>query len=258
MPRDEEVVAIEQVMDLFATEALLALEKADRPAERLAEQWQRLGLDELQLSDSEAQQHLAAAVAGAPMDSSDLRREYRDSYGRSHVPPLADQWLDESLTRLARAGVLRDVVATGTKLKVSEPLRKAADDLVREGMQLLEGRRFLDHQQTAPLPGRKAQILGYATALTACTAYGTAVQSLSQPIPVQAVLLAPALVYLTARYRNLERDWMVGRHNQVTPAKDQLADARWDAADAVDAAAQPTRADTRVIRAARREAGPSR
>lgn len=175
----EQLQAADQVMNLFAQESLLALkayedsfpadapDRAQKVGERLAYHWNRYGLDEVtpgkDCGDAQRVLWAAAKIASDPASrglrtsaaegvakpgtiarlSADLNRRFGDSLP---VPPPG-QWLDESLSRLAKASVLQDVVRLEAKVAVdvsrdaqqaspNESAQQAAADFVRQGQRL--------------------------------------------------------------------------------------------------------------------------
>lgn len=189
MTGQDEREAAQQVVDLFAAEALLALDKLQRldarqAADRLVYWWQRLRMDDVRLDGTDAEQILTmaveqsfdpendfglsladatteagnrAALEGRPTPSkgiADFRKDFEHAYGgQASVPAQDDEWLAQSMSRLARAAVLRDVVAQGAQVEFREPVRAAADRLVEQARQLMDS-RTQQSQQPGPASAR--------------------------------------------------------------------------------------------------------
>jgi hypothetical protein len=174
--RRAELKAAGEVMDLFAREAVIALDlyveslPPGRPleaGERFALLWRESGLHEVEFPNpTDSQRILRAAyglsqtssqrpltVAGATRDASlagrpvtegieDLRRDLEDSYGDSLEVPEPGEWLKQSLGRLAKASVVRDAVQLGAAVRLLSPAaREQVDNLVQQGLRLKDARR---------------------------------------------------------------------------------------------------------------------
>jgi hypothetical protein len=174
--RRAELKAAGEVMDLFAREAVLALDRyveslpPGRPleaGERFAGLWRESGLHKVEFPNpTDSQRILRAAyglsqtssqrpltVAGATRDASlagrpvtwgieHLRRDLEDSYGDSLEVPEPGEWLKQSLGRLAKASVVRDAVQLGAAVRLLSPAaREQADNLVQQGLRLKDARR---------------------------------------------------------------------------------------------------------------------
>jgi hypothetical protein len=302
-PTRDELAAAQQVVDLFAAEALLALDRyersfpaqatdqARRTADRLAYWWRKLDLDDVRLDPdgSDAEQILAAAadlsldpdnhwglsleeasaqaVNRAAMDGrtmptttvADLRKEFDDAYGgRAGVPARDDEWLGQSLTRLGRACVLRDVIAEGAQVRVSQPLRQAADDLVRQGQQFMDDRRHLARKQEAPID-RRPTLLRQARITGAFFAYSAGVGLTGAPLWAEVAMRVPALALYVKGTTDAWRDHDQAVATRLDPAQAQLRSVRKGIADSLDTAPPATRRDTRSLRNSHnRPGGPSR
>jgi hypothetical protein len=303
-PSRDELVAAGQVVDLFAAEALLALDRYERsfPAEatdqarqtadRLAHWWRKLDMDAarvdpegtdaeqilaaaadlsldpenhsgLSLEEASAQASNRAAMEGRTPPSTsitDLRKAFDDAYGgRVDLPTQHDVWLAQSLTRLARASVLRDVVAEGAQVKVSAPLRQAADDMVRQGRQLMDDRQDLARRHEA-WADQQEGIKDQAAFTSLYVAYSLAVVGQVE-IPVWAHLAAhaPALaLYLKATIDNLKAH-SGDVETRLDPAQAQLRSVRGDLIGNLDTSPPATRRDNGAPRkAANRRTGPGR
>jgi hypothetical protein len=300
-PSRDELVAAQQVVDLFASEALLALDRFERSfpaaatgrerevADRLAYWWQKLELDDVRVDPegSDAEQVLAAAadlsldpenhwgvsleeasaqalnraaMEGRTMPATtvaDLRRNFDEAYGgRADVPDRDDEWLAQSLTRLARASVLRDVIAEGARVRLSEPVRAAADELVRQGQQLMDDRRELAVQQAKPADTR-GSFLRHVRNFAGFTAYSTAVGLTDAPVWAQVALNAPAGALFLASWRE-QQDQAAAFDRRLDPAQAQLRSVRTDLINNLDGPSPLTRRDTRALRGPNRPTGPSR
>ncbi|NUS00418.1 MAG: hypothetical protein HOV67_34780, partial [Kribbellaceae bacterium] len=286
-PSHDELAAAQQVVDLFATEALLALDryeqsfpadapdKARRLADRLAHWWQRLELDDVLLHrpDSDAEQILvkaaelsldpdndrgvsveeasaqainAAAIAGRPLPAKsiqDFRKEFADAYGgRAQEPDWDDTWLAESLVRLRRASVLRDVVAAGSRVRVSAPLREAADDLVRQGQRLMDSRMALARRQEEPV-SRREPLLRSARDAAALLAWDVTVNLTGAPLWADVALKAPALAVYVKSVTDAWRDHDHSVATRLHPAQAQLRAVRKNLTDTLDTQSPASRRD---------------
>jgi hypothetical protein len=302
-PGRDELAAAQQVVDLFATEAVLALDryeqsfpadapdKARRTADRLAHWWQRLDLDDVRpdLAGTDAEQILAkaaelsldpennwgvsieeasaqaindASVEGRPLPAKgieDFRKEFADAYGGGAQEPARDDtWLAESLVRFRRASVLRDVVAEGARIRVSKPLREAADELVRQGQRLMDGRVDLARRQEAPI-SRREVFMRQAANTSALLVWDVGVDMTGAPFWAEAALKVPAVgVYVKATVEAW-RDHDQAVATRLDPAQAELRAVRKDLTDALDTQSPATRRDHRALRdAADRRSGPSR
>ncbi|WP_432876388.1 hypothetical protein ACQPYH_26265 [Kribbella sp. CA-245084] len=291
-PSRDELAAAQQVVDLFAAEALLALDRyersfpaaaTDKPrrtADRLAHWWRRLDVDDVRLDPhgTDAEQILAkavemsvdpdnewgvsleeasaqavnqAAIEGRTLPVSsiaDLRKQFDDAYGgRADVPSRDDEWLARSLTRFARASVLRDVVAEGAHVRVSGPLREAADDLVRQGQQLMDDRMNLARRQEAPT-SRREVLLRQARMTSAFFAYTMAVGLTGAPMWAELAMKVPALAVYAKGTSDAWMDHSNAVATRLDPAQAQLRSVRTGLADGLDTPAPATRRDTRALR----------
>jgi hypothetical protein len=175
--RPEELRAAKAIMDLFAQEAVVALDdlersfssetpdKAVRVGEEFARLWRGYGLDEVTFGPdpTDAQRILVAAaniatapdsqgltVQGAVAEAqkaterplsdtvAQLRSGFQQTFGDELPVPRPREWLEQSLSRVAKSAVLRDVVSLGAEVKVSPEVRQAADNLVQQGLELDE------------------------------------------------------------------------------------------------------------------------
>ncbi|MEV5967718.1 hypothetical protein AB0L70_38480 [Kribbella sp. NPDC051952] len=296
---EDDVAAAETVMDLLATEALLALDKFERrapsddparsqeTANLLKYCWKELRLDEVELSQaSDAQRILVAAahlahdpenkwgvtLQGATIRAKadtffarqgelkkgieDFRQDFEDSYGGRATVPNGQEWLQQSLTRLARASVLRDVVAVGAKVQMSTPVQKAADNLVQHGQKLTADRNRLAARQAAVDRGHFLAQQGSLTA--GYIAYATSIDLTPTPEWVQMVLKAPAAAYMFVRTLEIwrQRDDV---YDRVDSAQAQLRSVRTNATESLDGDNPFGRRDARTLGTARpRKDGPSR
>jgi hypothetical protein len=302
-PSRDELAAAQQVVDLFATEALLAIDRyeqsfpadvpdqARRTADRVAHWWQRLGLDEVRpdragtdaeqilaktaemslnpdnkwgvsLEEASAQAISDASIEGRPLPVKgieDFRREFADAYGgRAQEPDWDDTWLTESLIRYRRASVLRDVVAEGAKVRVSEPLRAAADELVRQGQQLMDGRMDLARRQGTPI-SRREPLLRHARDTAALLVWDVGVGMTGAPLWADVALKAPALAVYVQSISDTWRDHARAVVSRLDPAQAQLRAVRKDLADTLDTESPATRRDHRALRnTTPRHPGPTR
>ncbi|RZT11894.1 hypothetical protein EV649_7550 [Kribbella sp. VKM Ac-2569] len=291
-PSRDELVAAQQVVDLFAAEALLAIDRYEqsfpagapdkerRTADRLAHWWRKLELDDVRLDPegTDAEQILVAAsdlaldpenhwglsleeasaqaVNRAAMDGrtmpttsiADLRKSFESAYGgRVDLPDREDEWLAQSLTRLARASVLRDVIAEGAQIRVSEPLRAAADDLVRQGQQLMDDRLHLARRQEAPV-SRRPLIARQARITSMYFAYSAGVELTGAPLWADLLMKTPATAVLFKETRDAWREHDHAVATRLDPAQAQLRSVRKGIADSLDTPTPATRRDTRAIR----------
>lgn len=296
-PGRDELAAAQQVTELFATEALLALDRfersfpADDPnqprqtADRLAHWWRELRLDDARvggdgsdagrilataaelaldpsnewgvtIEEATSQANLRASVSGEHLLATgieDFRRDFEDSYGgRADVPPRADEWMKQSLTRLARAAVLRDVVALGVKVKVSEPLQAAADQLVEQGRRLMDDRRELAARQAEKPGGRGAYVASQAKLMAMYWLYSVSVEVTGMPDWAELALQAPvgaAMFYQVLKNGQERGDALATR---LDPAQAQLRSVRTDLIDGLGQRSPIDRRDARTINVARK------
>lgn len=291
-PSRDELVAAQQVVDLFAAEALLAIDRYEqsfpssapdkerRTADRLAHWWRKLELDDVRLDPegTDAEQILVAAsdlaldpenhwglsleeasaqaVNRAAMDGrtmptttiADLRKNFESAYGgRVDLPDRDDEWLAQSLTRLARASVLRDVIAEGAQVRVSEPLRAAADDLVRQGQQLMDDRLDLARRQEAPISRRPLRAQ-QAKITSMYFAFCTGVELTGAPLWADLLMKTPATAVFFKETRDAYREHDHAVATRLDPAQAQLRSVRKGIADSLDTPTPATRRDTRAIR----------
>ncbi|WP_329000645.1 hypothetical protein OHA18_40200 [Kribbella sp. NBC_00709] len=288
---------------MFATEALLALDRYERSfpatatgqarqtADRLAYWWRRLELDGVRLDPegTDAEQILVAAadlsldpenewglsleeasaqaVNRAAMEGrtmpvtsvADLRKDFDDAYGeRVDLPVRADDWLAQSLTRVARASVLRDVIAEGAQVRVSAPLRQTADEMVRQGRQLMDDRLDLARGQETPI-NRRAAFMQQARLTSAYALYSLGVDFTGAPLWADLALKAPAFALYLKESRDAWRDHSHAVESRLDPAQAQLRSVRNDLIGTLGTDPPATRRDNRVLRnAANRRPGPDR
>jgi hypothetical protein len=293
-PTRDEIVAAQQVVDLFATEALLALDRyeqafpADAPdrerrvADRLAHWWRKLELADVRLDrgGTDAEQILAKAVEvaldrdnewglnleeAAALTTSeasiegrrvpdrglaDFRKEFLEAYGgRAGEPSYDDTWLAESLTRFARASLLRDVVEAGAKVRASEPLRAAADVLVEQGRQLMDDRLDLARSREKPV-SRLSALTRQASASALYTTYAAGVTMIGAPMWANLALKTPALAVLTKASMDIWRDHRESVRTRNEPAQAQLRVDRDDMVRTLGVEPPATRRDLRALRKA--------
>jgi hypothetical protein len=280
------------VVDLFAGEALLALDryersfpadapdKARRTADRLAYWWRQLELDDVRLdrAGTDSEQILAkaadlsldpdnkwgvslqeasalamseASIEGRPLPTTsieDLRKDFTDAYGGSAGEPAQDSaWLAESLTRFGRASVLRDVIAASAKVRVSEPLREAADDLVRQGQQLMDNRLDLARSHERPI-NRREVFARQARATSAYFAYSLGVNLTGAPLWADVAMKAPALGLYIKETRDAWRDHAQTVASRHDPAQAQLRSVRTNLVNTLSTPPPTTRRDTKALR----------
>jgi hypothetical protein len=289
-PSRDELAAARQVVDLFASEALLALDRYERSfpksetdsarqvGDRLAYWWQKLELDDVRPDPrgSDAEQILSAAgglsvdpenkwgvsieyasayannlavVDGRTMPTTtidDLRARFDQAYGgQASVPGRADDWLAQSLTRFARSSALRDVLAEGARVEASEPLRAAADELVRQGQRLMDDRRGLAVQRETPA---KRSFGVNARNFAGYWAYGTALSLTGAPFWAQVAMNTPATAMLLHSWYEQHEQ----RKHRLDPAQAQLRSVRTDLIKNLDEAGAVTQRSTRAVRGAGR------
>lgn len=289
MTGQDERAAAQQVVALFAAEALLALDRLQRldarqAADRLAHWWQKLRMDDVGLDGTDAEQILAmaaeqsldpendfglsladatteadnrAALEDRPLPSkgiADFRKDFEQAYGgQANVPAQDDDWLAQSLTRLARAAVLRDVVAQGAQVEFSEPVRAAADQLVEQGRQLMDNRT---QQPQQPGPTSARAIYGRQAGLVAAFGvYCGGVQMTGAPPWAQAAMdLTGFAILVHETDKNRRAVQTVG--NPGLDPQAQLRSVRADLINTLDTPTPTTRRDTRALR--RPSTGPNR
>lgn len=291
-PGRDERAAAQQVVELFAAEALLALDRYERSfpaaapdkprrtADRLAHWWRKLDLDDVRLDPdgTDAEQILAkaaelaldpdndwgvsleeasaqavndAAIEGRTLPVSgvaDLRKQFDEAYGgRADIPSRDDEWLARSLTRFARASVLRDVVAEAAHVRVSAPLRAAADDIVRQGQQLMDDRLSLARRRESPV-SRREVVLRQARMTSAFFAYTVGVNLAGAPLWAELAMKAPALAVYVKGTSDAWLDHSNAVATRLDPAQAQLRSVRKGLTDGLDTPTPATRRDTRVLR----------
>ncbi|MEU4192236.1 hypothetical protein AB0E69_10075 [Kribbella sp. NPDC026611] len=303
-PVPGEVEAAQRVVSLFATEALLALDRyeqmfpADSPAQpretadELAFWWRELKLDKAQIeplagqdrSESAAEQilEMAAELAldrdnkwGVTIEEAtaqaqnraankleampargieDFRQELTEAYGgQVQLPEDADRWLGESLTRLGQAALLRDVVATGARVRVSEPTRQAAAELVQEGRRL-RNERLKVAATAARKPGTHSVVPHLARINAAYFTYSLGYHAAGLPPWANIALGTPATAmffhstFKTLRESAESADRQQVHEHRLESAQAQLSSVRNDLAGKLGdgAAALPGR-DARAI-----------
>jgi hypothetical protein len=162
------VAGARQVMDLFATQTLAALAAMEHHqpdakrelADRLLTSWRELELDDVAMGSypTDAQRVLAAAVeiaredgeltveaavaranqGASPKEMTSLKAVLDAYPGQfSTTRGNSDSQLRDSLTMLAQAGALRDVVQLGARVTVTEETRRTAEDMVKLGYDLV-------------------------------------------------------------------------------------------------------------------------
>ncbi|MGW6196754.1 hypothetical protein ACWF0M_11470 [Kribbella sp. NPDC055110] len=298
-----ELTATRRVVELFATEALLALDRYEQSlpadatdrgrqtADRFAHWWKRLEMDDawrgtggtdaeqilakaadlaldpdnhegLRVEEAAAEAKMIAEFRGRPTTMKgidDFRREFDTAYGgTADVPSSGDEWLAQSLTRLARASVLRDVVTRGAKVQFSQPLRDTADELVRQGQRLVESRDELAVQQQAAADV-EASDRGRPWLIAACAAYGVGVSTSGAPPAAQFAMIVPALAVTLSQ---TIKAWDAKQNpvgSGLDPAQAQLRSVRTDLTNTLDTPPPATRHDTRALRSTQNRPGtPSR
>lgn len=291
-PSRDELAAAQQVVGMFASETLLALERYEQSfpaattdrarhvADRLAHWWRRLELDGvrldvegtdaeqvlvaaadlsldpknewgLSLEEASAQAVNRAAIEGRTLPATsiaDLRKEFDDAYGgRANLPVRDDDWLAQSLTRLARASVLRDVIAEGAQVRVSAPLRQAADEMVRQGRQLMDDRLDLARRQEAPI-SRRAAFMQQARLTSTYALYSLGVDLTGAPLWADLALKAPAFALYLKETRDAWQDHSDAVATRLDPAQAQLRSVRNDLIGTLSTDPPTTRRDNRALR----------
>jgi hypothetical protein len=286
-----QLVPARQVVDMFATEALLALDRygkslpagaPDGPqqtADRFAHWWRRLRLDDawrgaggtdaeqilakaaelaldpgndagLSAEEAAAQANSVAAYKGRPMPLkaiADFRRDFAAAYGGKADLPEPEQWLVQSLTRLARASVLRDVVARGAQVQLSQPLRDAADDLARQGRELMDARRELGVRQQAQA-GRESEARRGIWTVAGCVAYSLGVTATGAPPLAQLAMIAPALAVTVSETAKSWDALQAPAGPGLDPAQAELRSVRTDLVNTLSTPPPTTRRDTKALR----------
>lgn len=316
MKRRDELAAAQQVVDLFATEALLALDRYAKSVpsygpnkhagEMVARWWRKLRMDDVQLGDGTGSERVLAAAADISLDPDnhegldirmafyhannragpegrreakdlwEIRDDFKDAYGgQASEPSDHEEWFAQSLTRLARATVLRDVITQGAQVRVSEPLRAAADELVAQGRQLMKSQHELASRQAAATrqasapAGRGSAFRRQVGLLAALAAYSTAIDLSGAPLWADIAMKTPAgALYI--------REVLKDRHDQqnetleewpdrqttvgsaLDPAQAQLRSVRTDLINNLDAATPATRRATGTSRPTNRPTTPGR
>jgi hypothetical protein len=301
MRRSAERAAAQQVVDMFATEALLALDKvpaygASRQSARLlADWWRKLRMDDVQPGDGSGPEHILVAAAEISLDPDnrgldlreavlrandradlearprpekdlwELRQDFEDAYGgQASVPARHEEWLAQSLTRVARAALVRDVIAQGARVRVSEPLRAAAEEVVRQGHHVTKARQQLAAHQAAARAepsapaGRGSAYARQAGLLVALAAYGATVDMSGAPLWAQIALKTPVgAAYVAGTLKN----WSAQQNTIGTaldPAQAQLRSVRRDLITSLDAPTPATAGTTRGLPGTDRRAGRDR
>jgi hypothetical protein len=282
-PGDDELAAARQVVDVFATESLLALDKysqsipadatdqARQTADRLATWWRRLKMDDallgadptdaeqilmkaadlsldpendfgLSLEDAAEQADMQTGLESRPAlrkGMADFRREFDEAYGgQAGVPSRADEWLEASLTRLARASLLRDVIAEGSRVQVDQPTRDAADQVVRQGQQFIGGQDRLAADRAAP-DARREAVGRQARSMLGLAAYSAGVVMSGAPPLATFAMSAPVGPILLARTVSNWRAYRDAPPPGVDPAQAQLRSVRADLINTLDSSTPP-------------------
>jgi hypothetical protein len=268
-------------------------DRPQQVAARLAFWWRKLRLDEAQLdprvpeltpggSDAEQILEMAGELAIDPDNKwglivaeatsqaqalaaiehrdvplrgiAELRKEFQEAYnGGLTLPSDPNDWLGQSLARLGRAAVLRDVVALGAQVRVSKPTREAADALVAEGQRLIDERNKLASKKAERPPAKQPWGMRLGALTSAYFAYATGLSGMHLPLLAHAALSAPAVyVYLqgsTQALGDLESNKEAQRayEHRLEPAQAELRSVRNDLVGQLrDGASLPAR-DTRAI-----------
>jgi hypothetical protein len=302
-PVGDELLAAQRVVGLFATEALLALDRYARSipkperdvqtANRLAYWWRKLKLDEVQLDlrdgrvapgGTDAEQILEMAgeraidpqnTGGVSLDEAtlaaqrlaeaeqrampvrgmaDFREEFAAAYdGRLTLPEDPSDWLGQSLTRLARAAVLRDVVALRAQVRISKPTREAADALVEQGQRLIDERNKLETAKAERPPVKEPWGMRQGALTSGYVAYAAALGGMHLPLVARSALTAPvAYFYARETMRAIggireNRQRQAGHEHRLEPAQAELRSVRSNLVGQLgDGGALPVR-DTRAI-----------
>jgi hypothetical protein len=263
-------------------------ESARRVGTRFAYLWNRYGLDGVSFApnSSVAQRSLAAAaeLATAP-DSPGLkladawhkatadaggpvrplpehieraRREMHQWFGKSQANSTPGDWLDQSLSRLARASVLRDVIRLGAEVEVSQPGQEAAAEFIRQGQRMMDTSREVSTAASNLQDGYREYFLMQLRNAGAYFAYGLSLDLTDWPNAAQFALEFPAAMY----YAHKSLPPFLDRvHLQLTVRKSQqeLRTGRQDVIGLLD---QPSSVDQRAVeggravdRARRRDGG---
>ncbi|MGW6281642.1 hypothetical protein [Kribbella sp. NPDC055071] len=302
-PKTGELAAIRQVMDFFAIEAVLALDRYERSfsagnreqpqqsARRLARWWTELMMDEVDFGPdpTDAQRILAAAgslATGSQQESGlrmqdavdearlrarvddrvsltteieQLRGDFESLHdGNVRVPEDNDRWLKESLTRLANASVLADVLAVPAQVTMSKRVRDTANELVGRGQELIAKQQRLHAAQAVPIPnlgdaaGRQAAL----NALFMMSNYG--VNAANLPYLLEAAAKAPAAAYVFYESWRLWSERKFARH-ELDSARTALRGVRPGLTSTLDTVGPLRPVDVRAINRARSpRSGPER
>lgn len=277
--RTPEQRAFADVSDMFAREAVLALRQYeqslgdDAPAGQLAERfgrlWRDAGLDQVDWSrgnNSDAERILVAAAEladspGTPLSvqaattraaqvapvndtAARIQTDVDRAYGHNFKNQEPSAWMEQSLGRLARARVLQDVAALGTRVEPSPELIKAGNDVVDRALDHADQRRDTDRTalDAARAGARRDQWLGawgaYHAAATAWTFAGgqwSVAAGTSFSMLMTTVLARRGQAATTANNR------LAGSQRAMTGQRDAVAGA-------VDRVPRPTRPDGGVGR----------
>jgi hypothetical protein len=283
----EAVVALDRYEKSFAAGDR---EQPQQSARRLAYWWKILKMDEVDFGPdpTDAQRILAAAgsiVTGdrtpsglrmrdafqlartrARVDDGvtlstgvdKLRSDFEAVYGGRMPEPDAGVWLKKSLTRLAKASVLAEVLAVPAEVTLSKRVRDTANELVDQGQKLVDSQRRVAKAQAVPIP-----TLGQAASQQAgISAVGvlnsTAVDQGHLPWMLEMALKAPGGVWVA--YQTL-RLWSDRRSamQELESAQAALRASRPGVISTLDAAGQVPSRDVKAVRTARsRSTGPER
>jgi len=147
---EEELAVAGILMEVFAREAVVALSRRTSAlppttalAAEFADRWQDFGLNKVKLAPTDSQRILTSAfglavtfpdkpltveAAIAAVKETDAQaplvgrfeQDLNEIYGGSLQLPAAEEWLEQSLCRLANAGVVRDAIGLGARLQDAE------------------------------------------------------------------------------------------------------------------------------------------
>jgi hypothetical protein len=292
--RREQREAAEQNLDLFAREAVLALDRYERSfptgdrdtarkvGERLADLWGRYGLDEVAFDPdaSDPQRILVAAakLATAPdsrgvtiADASQqaardahaaetrpvtenigrLRWQLKESFGDSVEYPPAGEWLDQSLSRLAKASVLRDVVNLGAQVQVSEAARVAAEQFVQQGQDMMADKSAVSTAAASLRQDSKTYAIRQLAYIGGSVGFNAEINSLGLPYWAEVISRIPAAVWMA---RGVTTAWADRKDlkDEVKTGQQRLRSVRTDLTNTLDNANPPLgERDARAVQNAR-------
>jgi hypothetical protein len=286
-------VATEAVVALDRYERSFAAGDREQPhqsARRLAYWWKMLRMDEVDFGPdpTDAQRILAAAGSIATGDRTSsglrmrdafqlartrariddgvtlstgvdkLRSDFEAVYGGRMPEPDAGVWLKKSLTRLAKASVLAEVLAVPAEVTLSKRVRDTANELVEQGQKLVDSQRRLQRAQSVSIPTRGEALRQQAGLSSLGVLNSVAFDQAHLPWMLEMALKAPGGILVA--YETL-RLWSDRRSaiQELESAQAALRASRPGVVSTLDTVGEVPPRDVKAVRTARsRGPGPER